>query len=191
MRDENTKSSGTTRMPRLCGRTHEGPTHEGLTPDALRVEALRKGHRHKTTQEKLREVVEVAKTFEATTFANQLMKTARNTQQEQNQIAPVVTVLLVWWETSTTPSATLPCNGKNCAKGGIIGPFARVCWSGTRRQARQQEANFVLYNLTVRKKIFCETALNTWRENKSREGADRLCIHLQYHSMQSLGKVIS
>ena len=68
----------------------------GLTPDALRVEAIRKRHRHKTTQERLREVVEVAKTLEATTFANQLMKTARNTQQEQNQIAPVVTVLLVW-----------------------------------------------------------------------------------------------
>ena len=57
----------------------------GLTSDALRVKLIGKGHRHKTTQEKvkLREVVEVAKTFEATTFANQLMKTARNTQQEQ------------------------------------------------------------------------------------------------------------
>ena len=117
----------------------------GLTSDALRVEAIRKGHRHKTTQEKvkLREVVEVAKTFEATTFANQLMKTPRNTQQEQNQIAPVVTVFLVWWETSTAPSATLPCNGKKCAKCGIIGHFARVCRGGTRRQARQQQANFV------------------------------------------------
>ena len=48
-------------------------------------EATGKGHRHKTTQGmvKLCEVVEVAKTFEATTFANQLMKTARNTQQKQ------------------------------------------------------------------------------------------------------------
>ena len=53
----------------------------GLTSDALRVKLIGKGHRHKTTQEKvkLREVVEVAKTFEAATFANQLMKTARNT----------------------------------------------------------------------------------------------------------------
>ena len=44
-----------------------------------------KGHRHKTTQAtvKLCEVVEVVKTFKATTFANQLMKTARKTQQEQ------------------------------------------------------------------------------------------------------------
>ena len=56
----------------------------GLTSDALRVKLIGKGHRHKTTQAKvkLREVVEVAKTFEATTFANQLMKTARNTQQD-------------------------------------------------------------------------------------------------------------
>ena len=65
----------------------------GLTSDALRVKLIGKGHRHKTTQEKvrLREVVEVAKIFEATTFANQLMKTARNTPagagQLHNQIA--------------------------------------------------------------------------------------------------------
>ena len=53
----------------------------GLTSVALRVKLIGKGHRHKTTQAKvkLREVVEVAKIFEATTFANQLMKTARNT----------------------------------------------------------------------------------------------------------------
>ena len=57
----------------------------GLTSVALPVKLIGKEHRHKTTQAKvkLREVVEVAKTFEATTFANQLMKTARNTQQEQ------------------------------------------------------------------------------------------------------------
>ena len=57
----------------------------GLRSDAVRVKLIGKGHRHETTQAKvkLREVVEVAKTFEATTFANQLLKTARNTQQEQ------------------------------------------------------------------------------------------------------------
>ena len=57
----------------------------GLTSVALRVKLIDKGHSHKTTQAKVKlsEVVEVAKTFEATTFANQLMKTARNTQQEQ------------------------------------------------------------------------------------------------------------
>lgn len=57
----------------------------GLTSDALGVKLFGKGHRHKTTQEKvkLREVVEAAKTFEAAAFANQLMKTTRNIQQEQ------------------------------------------------------------------------------------------------------------
>ena len=57
----------------------------GLTSDALRVKLIGKGHRRKITQAKvkLRKVVEVAKTFEAATFANQLMKTARNKQQEQ------------------------------------------------------------------------------------------------------------
>ena len=49
------------------------------------MKLIGKGQRHETTQAKvkLREVVEVAKTSEATTFANQLLKTAKNTQQEQ------------------------------------------------------------------------------------------------------------
>ena len=56
-----------------------------LTSDAFRVKLIGKGRRHKTTQEKvkLREVVKAAKTFEAAAFAEQLMKTARNIQQEQ------------------------------------------------------------------------------------------------------------
>ena len=56
----------------------------GLTSDTLRVKLIGKGHRDiAQTKVTLREVVEVAKTFEATVFANQLMKTARDTQQEQ------------------------------------------------------------------------------------------------------------
>ena len=58
----------------------------GLTSDALRVKLIGKGHKHKDTAQTkvtLREVVEIAKTFEATMVANQLMKTARDTQQEQ------------------------------------------------------------------------------------------------------------
>ena len=41
------------------------------------------GHRYRgaaQTKVKLRKVVEIAKSFEATTFANQLMRTARSTQ---------------------------------------------------------------------------------------------------------------
>ena len=58
----------------------------GLTSEALRVKLIGKGHRHRDTAQRkvtLREVVEVAKAFEAATFANKLMKTARNTQEEQ------------------------------------------------------------------------------------------------------------
>ena len=58
----------------------------GLTSDALRVKLIGKGHRHRNTPQTkvtLREVVEVAKTLEATVFANQLMKTARNTHQDR------------------------------------------------------------------------------------------------------------
>ena len=49
----------------------------------LCVKLIGKGHRHKDGERAkvtLREVVEVAKTFEATTATNQLMKTARETQ---------------------------------------------------------------------------------------------------------------
>ena len=50
------------------------------------MKLIGKGHRHRDTAQTkvtLREVVEVAKAFEGTTFANKLMKTARNTQEEQ------------------------------------------------------------------------------------------------------------
>ena len=125
---------------------------------------------------KLCEVVEVAKTFEATTFANQLMKTARNTQQKQvnytTKSPPLSQWFLVWWKTSTALPSTLPCNEKNNVQNAaIIGHFVRFCKGGTRRQARQQHANFVCedtkrgslrygvrYNPTVCKKTFCESA---------------------------------
>ena len=44
----------------------------GLRSEALRVKLIGKGHRHRDSQTKiaLREVVEVAKSFEATTYAN-------------------------------------------------------------------------------------------------------------------------
>ena len=47
----------------------------GLTSEALRVKLIGKGHRHRSrdsqTKVALREVVEAAKSFEATTYANQ------------------------------------------------------------------------------------------------------------------------
>ena len=58
----------------------------GLTSETLRVKLIRKGHRHQDaalTKVKLREVVEIAKSFEATTFVNQLLQTTLSTQQEQ------------------------------------------------------------------------------------------------------------
>ena len=53
----------------------------GLASDILRVKLIGKGHRHRNTaQTKVTlGVVQVAKMFEATVFANQLMKTARDT----------------------------------------------------------------------------------------------------------------
>ena len=121
----------------------------GLTSDALRVKLIGKGHRHKTTQEKvkLREVAEVAKAFEATTFANQLMKAARNTQQEQiNYTTKSPPPSQCFWcggKHQQPRQQHCPAMGKKCAKCGITGHFARVCRGGTPRQARLQQSNFV------------------------------------------------
>jgi len=54
--------------------------------EALRVKLIREGHRQRGSQTKvaLREVVEAAKSFKATTYANQLMKTARGTREQVN-----------------------------------------------------------------------------------------------------------
>ena len=58
----------------------------GSTSKALRVKLIGNGHRHRDSQVKqaLREVVEAAKRFEATTYTNQLMKTARGNQEQVN-----------------------------------------------------------------------------------------------------------
>ena len=104
----------------------------GLTSDALRMKLIGKGHRHKTTREKvkLREVVEVNKTFEATTFANQLMKTARNTQQEQvNYTTKSPWPSQCFWcggKHQQPRQQHCPAMGKKCAKCGITGPFAHL-----------------------------------------------------------------
>ena len=130
----------------------------GLTSETLRVKLIGKGHKHRgvdQTKVTLREVVEVAKSFEATTYANQLMKTARSAQQEQvnfiNKSMPV--------DKSHTTATSLcfccrgshpgphqqhcPAFGKRCNKCGIVGHFARFCKGGTRRQGKQQQSNFV------------------------------------------------
>ena len=134
----------------------------GLTSDTLRVKLIGKGHGHRDiaqTKVKLREVVEVAKTFEATVFANQLMKTARDTQQEQvnftskstftNQrqtLKPAQQSIQCFWcggNHQQPRQQHCPAFGKRCGKCGIPGHFAHVCRGGARRQGRQQQLNFV------------------------------------------------
>lgn len=51
--------------------------------------------------------------------------------------------LVVWRETSTASSATLPCNGEKSGKCGITGHFMHVYRCGIRKQAQQQQSNFV------------------------------------------------
>ena len=134
----------------------------GLTSDTLRVKLIGKGHKHRNTAQTkvtLREVVEVAKTFEATVFANKLMKTARNTQQEQvnftskstfvnarKNLKPVQQLSQCFWcggNHQQPRQQHCPAFGKRCAKCGISGHFVRVCRGGARRQGRQQQLNFV------------------------------------------------
>ena len=130
----------------------------GLTSEALRVKLIGKGHRHRDTAQTkvtLREVVEVAKAFEATIFANKLMKTARNTQEEQvnftskstsaSQGSGSAPPLCYWCRGSHQQPRQQHCPafGKRCNRCGITGHFARACRGGTGRQGRYQQSNFI------------------------------------------------
>lgn len=130
----------------------------GLKSEPLRVK-LRKGHRHRdTTQSKvtLREAVEIAKSKEATTFANRLMKNARGTQQEQvnftkkttseNRSSDTLTAACFWCggDHPSPRQQHCPAFVKRCNKCGVIGHFARACRGGIRSGRRlQQQSNFV------------------------------------------------
>ena len=131
----------------------------GLTSEPLRVKLIGKGHRHRDTAQSkvtLREVVEIAKSHGATTFANQLMKNARGTHQEQvnftkkttpgNRSSDTLTAACFWCR-GVHPSPRqqhCPAFGKRCNNCGIIGYFARACRGGTRTGGRrQQQSKFV------------------------------------------------
>ncbi|CAB3979301.1 Transposon Ty3-G Gag-Pol poly [Paramuricea clavata] len=111
----------------------------GLASEQLRVKLIGKGDRHKDGERAkvtLREVVEVAKTFEATTATNQLMKTARetqvyeqvnynnNTKQKQSNRNPC------FWcsgQHKQTRQRFCPAYSKRCNQCGTLGHFARAC----------------------------------------------------------------
>ena len=133
----------------------------GLTSEPPRVKLIGKGHRHRDTAQSkvtLREVVEVAKSHEATTFANQLMKNARCIQEEQvnftKKTTPENRTLrgACFWCRGEHPSAHqqhCPAFGKWCKKCGIIGHFPCACRGGTQTgRRRQQQSNFVSDNPT-------------------------------------------
>ena len=121
-----------------------------LAYETLRVKLIGKGHRHQDaaqTKVKSREVVEIAKSYEATTFASQLIRTAQSTEQQQvnfpnkstreNQTSAPPTPLCFWCRSSHLSPHQHHCSafGKRCNKSGIVGHFARVCKGGTRKQA--------------------------------------------------------
>ena len=149
MRDENTKSSGTMRIPRLGGRTHEGPIYCRPNVGCPSSEVNRKraqAQNHSSKGETTRSG-RSRQNIQATTFANQLMKTARNTQQEQvNYTTKSPQSSQCFWcggKHQQPRQQHCPAMGKKCRKWGITGHFARFCRGGTRRQAKQQQSNFV------------------------------------------------
>ena len=129
----------------------------GLTSETLRVKLIGKGHRHRDvdqTKVTLLEVVEVAKSFQVTTYASQLMKSARSAQQEQENFTTksthvdkshTATPLCSWCRGSHPGPRQQHCLafGKRCSKCSIVDHSARACKGGTRRQGKQQQSNFV------------------------------------------------
>ena len=118
-----------------------------LTAEPLRIKLIGKGQRHRDTPQAkatLQEVFEVAKSHEATTFANQLMKNARGIQQEQvnftkktnpkNRSSDALTAPCVWCrgDHPSTRQQHSPAFGKRCNKCGITGHFAQTCRGETR-----------------------------------------------------------
>ena len=87
----------------------------GLTSETLCIKLIGKGSRHRDvdqTKVTLRKVVGVAESFQETTYANQLMKTARSALQEQvnftNKSTPVNKSLeaatrLCFWDRGSHP----------------------------------------------------------------------------------------
>ena len=130
----------------------------GLTSEALLVKLIEKGHRHRDSQTKvaLREVVKAAKSFEATTYANQLMKTARGNLEQVNFVGKQNvekenvkrSEALCYWCSGNHKEPRqqhCPAFRKRCNNCGIIGHFSRACRSrgGRERQPQRREANLV------------------------------------------------
>ena len=128
----------------------------GLACEPLWVKLIGKGYRHRDTAQSkvtLREVVEIAKSREATTFANQLIKIVRGTQQEQVNFtkkttpqnhSPDTLIAASFWcrgDHRSPRQQHCPAYGKRCNKCGIFDQFARACRGGTRTARRRQQVS--------------------------------------------------
>ena len=126
-----------------------------LTSEALRIKLIGKGHRHRDSQiiVALREVVEAAKCFEATTYANQLTKTARENQEQVifageqrvgKETVKQSEVPCYWCSGNHKEPRQQHCPAfrKRCNNYGIIGHFSRACRRGS-QQRQRWEANLV------------------------------------------------
>ena len=128
----------------------------GLASETLRVKLIGKGHRHRDvsqTKVTLKEVVETAKCFQATTYANQLMRTARGNQEQVNYTSKPKAGKEVhrqstpcYWCNGSHQQPRqqhCPAYGKRCNKCGIMGHFSRACKSRASHQKPHQQSNFV------------------------------------------------
>jgi len=138
------------------------------------VKLIGKGHRHKTTQAKVkvREVVEVAKTFELTTLANQLMKTARNTQQGQvNYTTKSPQLSQCLWcggKHQQSRQQHCPAMGKKCGKCGITGRAS----AGVEHEDKLDSSNPILSSKTQTRKPSLRSAI---QPHSLQENILRIC----------------
>jgi len=138
----------------------------GLTSEALCVKLIGKGHRHRDSQTKvaLRKVVEAAKSFEATTYANQLMKTARGNQEQVNftgkqnvektmsndQALHVIGVVAI---TKNQDNSIVPSSGKDAIIAVSSGIFRGSAEAREVAEVNPNDGKPTWYNLNKTKKL--------------------------------------
>ena len=128
MEDENSKSSCTMQIPKLCRQTHGGPIYCQFNVRCPLSEVTETGKRHKVKTAQDSQTMRSGQSHQniwdkPTTF---MSRSARNTQQEQvNNTNKLPQLSQCFSVAAKASSAILPCSGKICGKCCITGHFTR------------------------------------------------------------------